>query len=245
MDLIKNICIFVVAIIGLAPNAGGLSTIPPRHFFLKIVDNIKIVDMKSKKCTKCNEIKSYDEYYKDKRLKNGLCSICKLCINKTGREYKRTKRGVISQIYSKQRSKSKEKSYPMPTYSKKQLINWLFAKPLFHKLYDNWKASGFKKLLKPSCDRPDDYKGYSLNNLQLMTWGENKAKGESDMRNGINNKQSKAVIGTHMSTGKNIEFYSTREAERQTGIRQGRISVVCLKRYGCKTAGGYKWRHKY
>lgn len=37
-------------------------------------------------------------------------------------------------------------------------------------------------------------------------------------------------------------FESIMEAERQTGVNNGRISLVCLGKKGHKTAGGYHWR---
>jgi hypothetical protein len=46
----------------------------------------------------------------------------------------------------------------------------------FYELYNNWIDSGYKKSDKPSVDRIDDYKGYSFDNIQLMTWKENNKK---------------------------------------------------------------------
>ena len=50
----------------------------------------------------------------------------------------------------------------------------------------------------------------------------------------------KAVIGINKVSGLIIEFPSTKEAERQTGISQSHISACCKgKRY--KSAGGFYW----
>lgn len=40
----------------------------------------------TKTCTKCNELKSIDEFYKDKRNKDGYRYTCKQC----DKEYKKT-----------------------------------------------------------------------------------------------------------------------------------------------------------
>lgn len=53
---------------------------------------------------------------------------------------------------------------------------------------------------------------------------------------------SKAVIGIDKVSGLILEFPSTREAERQTGISKGNI-CDCLKGK-LKTAGGFVWRYK-
>jgi len=155
------------------------------------------------------------------------------------RRYQKTKKGLVTRIYADQRSGSKQRGHYMPAYSKQELKDWLFKQPKFHELYDDWRESNYDTLLSPSCDRLDDYKGYSLKRLQLMTWGENKRKGESDKKNGINNKNSKAVISTHKITGVEMEFYSTSKAERETKISHSHISAVCKGKR--KTAGGYYW----
>lgn len=40
------------------------------------------------------------------------------------------------------------------------------------------------------------------------------------------------------------EFYGTKEAERQTGIKSCNISHCCLGTYKIKTAGGFQWKYK-
>ena len=38
--------------------------------------------MKTKKCTKCGEVKPLDEFYGNKQSKDGKAHQCKICINK-------------------------------------------------------------------------------------------------------------------------------------------------------------------
>lgn len=132
----------------------------------------------------------------------------------------------------------------MPTYSKKELKEWCFSQKIFHELFTKWENSGYDKCLAPSCDRTDDYLGYSLDRLQIMTWRDNNKKFHDDRKIGINNKQSKSVIGIHSITGEKIEFYSTRKAERVTGIGHSDISKCCSGKLHHNTAGGYKWKYK-
>ena len=87
--------------------------------------------------------------------------------------YKRTIDGLISRIYYSQKGSSKRREHNPPTYSKEQLHVWMTSQVNFNNLYINWVASGYKKDLVPSVDRLDDYKGYSFDNIQLMTWREN------------------------------------------------------------------------
>ena len=198
--------------------------------------------MQKVKCTKCGEVKPVSEFYKRKTGRLGIYNECKICYNKKCEKYRHTKDGVITELYSDQRSSSKKRGDEPPTYTRDELSKWCFGQEIFHRLYDNWKSNGFDPNLKPSCDRTNDYKGYSLDRLQLMTWDENKTKGHSDRRNGINNKVNKAVIGIHKKTGEKIEFHSKIEAHRQTGINRWHISTCCSEK--TRTAGGYYWKLK-
>ena len=193
--------------------------------------------MKEKVCKKCLIKKNVDEFYNYSKY-----TLCKVCEIKKVIDYQRTKKGLITKIYATQRSSSKKRGDKLPDYTKKELQEWILSQPNFETLYNNWAESGYNKDLKPSCDRLDDYKPYTLDNIRLVTWEVNVKKGYEDRKNGINNKRSKAVIGTHKITGEIVEFYSLNEAERQTGVFHNNISKNCLGKY--KSTGGYVWKYK-
>jgi len=194
-----------------------------------------------KVCSKCGELKPFSEYYKQKSVKDGLQSYCKSCGDIRNKERGRTKDGLITQIYRSQCLHSKTRRNNSPTYKKKELKEWMFSQKIFHELYDDWVNNGYDTMIKPSCDRTDDYLGYSLSRLTIMTWGQNKKKGYEDRKNGVNNKLSKSVISTNKTTGKETEYYSMTEAERKTGIFQANISKACLGKINY--AGSYYWRY--
>jgi len=159
-------------------------------------------------------------------------------------KYYKTKVGVITRIYGGQRHRSKKRGHEMPLYSKKELSDWLFSKDLFHILFSKWENSGYDIYAKPSVDRLDDKKGYSFDNIQLMTWGENKDKSNRDRREGkLNSKTSHKSVLQYTKDGKFIaEYISGCEAGRQLGISQSYISLCCRGKY--KSVGGYKWKFK-
>ena len=97
--------------------------------------------------------------------------------------YKKTIDGLISKIYGQQKQSSKKRGHQPPTYSKELLHRWITAHVIFQELYDNWIASNYEKDLVPSVDRLDDSKGYSFDNIQLMTWKENNAKYKNRNKN--------------------------------------------------------------
>ena len=196
----------------------------------------------TKKCTKCNTAKPLSEFNKKADGKNGVSHQCRCCSKKSNIEYYRSKNGIISKLYMHQKENSKRRKMRLPTYSKQELKEWLFSQELFHTLYDNWKRLDYQWIYVPSVDRKNDYLGYTLDNIQLMTWGENKAKSCSDIRNGINNKQSKAVLQFSKIGEFIAEYHSIRHAERMTGVANTNIGRVCKNK--ARSASGFRWKYK-
>jgi len=194
----------------------------------------------SKKCKKCAIVKNYNEFDIVIKFKDGYGFICKSCKSNSQIKDKTKINYLVTKIYNSQCYSSKARNDSPPEYTKQELKEWLINQPNFKTLHINWIKSNFNKWITPSVDRTDDYNGYSLDRIQLMTWEENKRKGESDMRNGINNKQSKAVIGTCVKTGIETEYFSMSEAGRKTIADFRLISHCCLGKR--KTNGGYRWR---
>jgi hypothetical protein len=109
---------------------------------------------------------------------------------------------------------------------------------MFHYLYDNWAKSGYKKELSPSFDRLDDYKSYTFDNIQIMTWAENRKKYNSDVLNGVNNKRSVSVVQMNMNGTFVAEHYSIHQAGRKTGVEYRNIHRACIR---SSSAGGFRW----
>lgn len=129
-----------------------------------------------------------------------------------------------------------------PNYTKLELLDWVKSNPNFNELFNKWALAGYTKDEKPSIDRLDDYKPYTLDNIQLMTWRENNTKGHADRMNGNNRKQLRGVIKYSLNDVKLEEYYSIRYAARVTGADQSCITRCCKGKQ--KTAGGYKWKYK-
>jgi len=151
----------------------------------------------------------------------------------------RTKIGLSYRIYSHQKENSKRRGHNAPSYSLDEFREWLFSQNNFEYLYNNWKNCNYEKMLSPSVDRIDDYKGYSIDNISLTTWYENKKRGHQDSKNGINNKNNKSVYMIDFNFNKKKYFHSVMEASRRTGIDRAHISSCCNGKR--KSAGGYYW----
>jgi len=195
---------------------------------------MKDANLITKICKTCNEEKLLTDFRKWRNK-------CKRCEYISHVEYIRTKEGLIVKKYGDQKENSRRRGDRSPEYNFCQLREWAFDQPLFHKLFDEWVASGYQKMLVPSFDRADDYQGYSLDRLQIMTWDENKKKGEIDKVNGVNNKDSTAVVQLTMDGIIVKEYYSQMQASRDTGISQGNIGMCC--RGERRSASGFKWEY--
>lgn len=134
-----------------------------------------------------------------------------------------------------------------PSYSAKELKRWILLNPLFRPLYISWLKSGYKTELAPSVDRLNDYLPYTLDNIQLMTWAENKLKGERETKEGKKYNKVKSVVCLEKDTEKFInQYYSYHEAMRDTSIKFNTIASAVSKNIesnGAKNylAGGYYW----
>ncbi len=129
-----------------------------------------------KQCTICKKIKDNSEFYKNTARDNNALPRCINCENKRAKKFKRSKSGVISQLYSAQKASSKKRGHRPPEYSREELKDWLYSQSLFHELYSEWVQSGYIKRLKPSVDRDRDETHYCFSNIRLCQWQENNRK---------------------------------------------------------------------
>jgi hypothetical protein len=166
----------------------------------------------------------------------------KLKITNMANYYKdgRTKDWCSGKIYSAQRHSSRNRGHEYPNYSLSELRDWLYSQDLFHILYENWVNSGFEKDMAPSCDRLNDFQPYSLKNIQLMTWKENRLKNSKDRFEGVDNRVNRAVLQYSMD-GEFIEkHYSLRSAARKNGLKYHTgIQGCCSGEYS--SSSGFMW----
>ncbi len=195
----------------------------------------------TKKCTNCNLVKNISEFSRYNKTKQWYKTKCKLCINKNKIKYRRTKKGLIDRIYFNQKVHSKRRGHVMPTYSFDEFKQWINNHKNFTKLFNSWVFAEFDKNLIPSVDRVNDYLPYSINNITLTVWSKNNNRGNEDIKNGINNKMSKAIIQKTINNIFISEYYSMMEAYRVTGICNKSISSCCIG--NSVTAGGFKWEY--
>ncbi len=197
-----------------------------------------------KTCNECKVKKEFSEFSVSNNMVDGFLNKCKSCVYQTVLARTRTKKGLVIGIYADQKASSKRRGHTPPTYTVEELRQFFKDSPVANKLYREWKLSGYRKGLRPSVDRLDDSYGYSLGNIQLMTWAENKAKGHADKKSGRMKKcNNKAVIQMDLDGSFIAEYHSVAEVSRVLGINRRNIAQCCTVS-NRKTAGGFKWKFK-
>lgn len=61
-------------------------------------------------------------------------------------------------------------------FSKSQFLDWLLNNEGYLRLFLIWKAGDFPIKFSPTIDRVDNYRGYSFDNIQILTKSENARK---------------------------------------------------------------------
>ena len=137
-------------------------------------------------------------------------------------------------IYRGQKSRSKRRGHTPPSYTVKELKEWVMSNPEFHVMYDNWVRLDYQTSYRPSIDRVDNSIGYTMANIRLVTWNENMVKGAID--------RQRLIAQTVKGTDDIIEIYSSlTEASLYTGAAICNIQKTASGQR--KSAGGYGWMY--
>lgn len=192
-----------------------------------------------KHCNKCGTKKPLGSFGKDKTTTDGASCYCKPCKNEVIAKVRRTQKGVITRIYTSQRHASVKRGHPKPNYTKEELTKWLYANG-YLALYDAWVDSGYDRWAKPSCDRLDDTKGYSFDNIQLLTWRGNLRKATVQRTQGVGPYAGQCKAVTRISScGERTHYATIQQAADANSANRGNIGLCCNDHRG--TADGYRW----
>jgi len=198
--------------------------------------------MNTRICNICKESKELnkDNYHKNKHKAGGFDHQCKKCAGIRRLKESHTKEGVISRIYTAQRNSSRERGHPYPEYTKKELKIALLKNKKFTLLYNNWVKNHYATDDRPSVDRIENTQHYTKNNIQIVTWKENRLKAASDRKAG-KDSVTKKVIQLDLKGNFVNKYISQSEAARKLNILPVSISDVC--RGKSKQSGGFMWKY--
>ena len=150
------------------------------------------------------------------------------------KRWRRTYKGLTTNLYAKIQERSKRNDRYNDEFTLGEFKGWI-AQTSINRLYEQWAKRGFKTDRRPSMDRINPLKGYTFDNMQVITAKENRIKGD---------KEKMALWGkrVYQSTldGEVFAIYSSiKEAGLKTKINRNNISSVCNGKR--KQAGGYGW----
>lgn len=200
-----------------------------------------------KKCFKCGKEKDISFFYKHKAMKDGYLNKCKDCTksdvkknsNKVGDKYDSSEHGVIRIIYKTQKRNQRLRGHGDLPYSKDELKKWMYNHG-YKDMYNKYISSGKINDLKPSIDRVNDMKGYSFDNIKLVTWLDNKEHQYQDMLTGKGSSGKRCKTLLKLDKNKNIicEYASYNSAQRDVGY-----SIEYQIKNEVKCRNGFYWKY--
>jgi hypothetical protein len=125
-----------------------------------------------KRCRNCNIDKSLNNFSKDKSQKDGLQFYCKSCRSNINQNSYRKLIPSLKYKYKRMRQNSVNRKHNPPEFTYDELYEYAISNG-YIELHQNWIDNEYDKKLNPSFDRLDNTKGYSFDNIELVTWEEN------------------------------------------------------------------------
>ena len=159
-----------------------------------------------------------------------------------------TKLKRLTKIYGRMKRDNKNKFNIDLPFTKDEFKKWLDDnyKTEIRRMLTEYKNSNYIKGLCPSVDRIDDYKSYTFDNMQLITWKENNDKGRISLKNKKQCSEmakrvwSKKVIQKDLDGNVIATFNSTHDVERLLGYDSSLIARACRLN---KVSKGYRWEY--
>lgn len=198
-------------------------------------------------CIACKLFKSTHMFSKHKGFNDGRRSTCKQCYNIW---QKSDEVRFVRKMYATQKASSTKRKHAPPNYTEKDLYDWIVSQKNFKLLWKNYQNSGQLKELAPSADRIDSNKPYTIDNLELVTWGENDARGAKDTKSGKLITQHKKVRAVNLDGTTHKIYVSLHEAARDvkgsaTNIQRVADKATVTKPDGrttvMKSSKGFIW----
>jgi len=143
--------------------------------------------------------------------------------------YRRSPKGVLTHSFGHQSNRRGVE------YTLEQLHGMFLDDDKFLRLHSEWVSSGYVRGKRPVIDRLDRRKGYTLNNIQVLTWDENRYKQRMEIRH-LKRKPVAQYSGDNLIA----TYKSVNHAAQAMGVAQSAISRALKKpHYTCSC---FTWR---
>ena len=151
-------------------------------------------------------------------------------------KYRKTPKGVLTNMYHHQKTRNVKNGFGEIGYSLKWLHNRFLNDEKYNRLFAEWVKSGYRKAKKPTIDRINHKKGYTKDNIHMLSWSENRFKQTMERRS----RKGKVY---QILNGIVVKVWSSqREAYRKLNLQQSMLSMALTGK--CKTAYGYEWKYE-
>jgi len=183
--------------------------------------------MRTKFCTKCNKVKSVNEFGKTKDRKSGINSICKKCKSVLTINYNKTYPWI--KIFSQINQRCNNPNI--------RAYKWYGARGIKNKFKDSnqikflWCRDNAHLMKKPSIHRINNDGNYCLANCKFIELSEH-----------IKKHESKSVIQFDKQGNFIKEWDSITDASKSLDIHIFCICSACKNKQ--KTAGKFIWKYK-
>lgn len=203
-----------------------------------------------KQCSDCHKTLPFADFNPRLRNKDGYDIRCRSC--RYLRYNKENPNNVLRIMYRSQCDHSVIRGHTPPAYTMAQLGQWIEAQPHAYDMWQAWIQSEYNTELKPSIDRLNNSQSYTLANIRLVTWQENKEAGHAAKRDGSVKTLHKGVTAYHLDGTTHRSYVSINEALREFNSSSGYgITTVANgtpvkdgrgRLYTPQTYKGFKWK---
>ena len=158
---------------------------------------------------------------------------------------KRTMTGWFNTLYKNMSRRNRAKFCKPLDFTRWDFEQWIIKNHLSHfiELFNAWVKSDYDTDSRPSIDRINNNQCYTFDNMQILTWKQNNAKGIEE-RTGISrpNRCSRKPVEQFSVNGEYIQtFASLTEAAKSINGCTGSICECCKGIRGKHK--GFKWRY--
>ena len=129
------------------------------------------------------DMPSLSSYDRGKKAMEGRRVLSDIEAGKRGMEALLT---PMWNLQAKQRANRKKVYTGKSLLDRDEFYSWALTHVVFQSLFENWEQSGYNRKLTPSVDRVNSGLGYTLENMEWVTHGENSRRGSNNRWNNDN-----------------------------------------------------------